>query len=137
MLSLVTGKTVGVSKSAKPVIIRMPRRNSLGGATPEDYIEGLSKVNDDLQGKSTEARAILLMSLLFPRSLFMRDRVDQSAGFSGRMQQLLADLGQRGVLIVTGSGNSQAVSFRNYAHNQRLTLTTHAAQDRRLASQLW
>ncbi|PON19210.1 hypothetical protein C2W62_03895, partial [Candidatus Entotheonella serta] len=81
------------------------RRNSAGGATFEDYIEGLSKVNDDLQGTSTETRAILLMSLHFPRSQLVRNRVDYSAGFSGRMQQLLEDQVSKGVLPVTGSGN--------------------------------
>ncbi|KAJ6438808.1 Copalyl diphosphate synthase-like protein [Purpureocillium lavendulum] len=91
--------------------------NPAGGATFEDYIEGLSKANDDMQGTSAETRAILLMSLFFPRVKFVRNKVDYSAGFSGRMEQLLNNLVTKGVVPVTGAGNGQSGKIDGWPAN--------------------
>ncbi|KAI0835867.1 peptidase S8/S53 domain-containing protein [Hypoxylon sp. FL0890] len=113
MLSLVTGAQVGVSKGAKPYLVRMPRRiipkgtsgNRSGQSTNEDWLEGISKVNDHLAGRCSETRAILLLAIFIPRSSFRRDGKDCSAGFDARMRFLLNDLVSKGVLPITGAGN--------------------------------
>ncbi|KFY94278.1 hypothetical protein V500_03359 [Pseudogymnoascus sp. VKM F-4518 (FW-2643)] len=109
MLSLITGKTLGVSKLVAPTIVRVPRRvirqGAMGGATFEDYIEGLGKICDDLTTTSTVVKGLLLMSLAFPRDQFLRSGFDESAGFSGRMQALLANIITKGILPITGAGN--------------------------------
>ncbi|KFZ22936.1 hypothetical protein V502_02572 [Pseudogymnoascus sp. VKM F-4520 (FW-2644)] len=61
MLSLITGKTLGVSKLVAPTIVW--------------------------------------------RDQFLRSGVDESAGFSGRMQALLANIITKGILPITGAGN--------------------------------
>lgn len=116
MLSLVTGELMGVSKGVQPTLVRMPRRRTgegSGGATFEDWIEGLSRINDDLEGSSDETSAIILMATFFPRRRFQVQGQDQSAGFSGRMRQLLLDLVSKGALPITGAGNSGSVSASN------------------------
>ncbi|OTA53054.1 hypothetical protein K449DRAFT_402198 [Hypoxylon sp. EC38] len=113
MLSLVTGAQMGVSKGVKPYLVRVPRRavpsdtnGQFGQPTNEDWLEGISKVNDHLAGKSKETRAILLLAIHIPRSMFMRDGIDKSDGFAARMRFLLKDLVSKGVLPVTGTGNN-------------------------------
>ncbi|KAI2607948.1 peptidase S8/S53 domain-containing protein [Hypoxylon sp. NC1633] len=113
MLSLVTGASLGVSKGVKPILVRVPRRiipapgrGPYGGATDEDYLEGISKVCDHITGISTETRAILLLALHFPRKRFMRNGEDKSIGFTSRLHFLLKDLISKGVLPITGSGNN-------------------------------
>ncbi|KAI1407637.1 peptidase S8/S53 domain-containing protein [Hypoxylon sp. FL1857] len=115
MLSLVTGARMGVSKGVKPYLVRMPRRvipghaggNRTGKPTNEDWLEGISKVNDHLIGRSTETKAILLLAIHVPRSSFERDGKDCSLGFDGRMRFLLNDLVSKGVLPITGAGNDR------------------------------
>ncbi|OTA90145.1 hypothetical protein M434DRAFT_398146 [Hypoxylon sp. CO27-5] len=86
---------MGVSKGVKPYLVRVPRRaipsdknGQFGQPTNEDWLEGISKVNDHLAGKSKETRAILLLAIHIPRSMFMRDGVDKSGGFAARMRFL-------------------------------------------------
>lgn len=114
MLSLITGKTLSVSKRVAPIVVRVPRRairkGGGGGATYEDYIEGLGKICDDLTTTSTVVKGLLLMSLSFKRKRFLRKGVDKSAGFSGRMQALLANIIRKGILPITGTGNTSGVS---------------------------
>ncbi len=106
MLSLVTGATVGVSKRVQPVLVRVPRRQPSGGGTkPEDWLEGVSKVNDVFTTQSTVSRAVLLMAFYYPRTTFMIGDVDYSLGFRTRMAALLQSLAQKGVVLVTGTGN--------------------------------
>ncbi|KAI1204616.1 peptidase S8/S53 domain-containing protein [Annulohypoxylon truncatum] len=113
MLSLVTGRDVGVSKRVKPYLVRMPRRHiptgtagdRSGHPTNEDWLEAISKVNDHLITRSNEAKAIALLAFHIPRESFMRDGEDHSAGFDARMRYLLKDLICKGVLPITGSGN--------------------------------
>ncbi|KAI1377097.1 peptidase S8/S53 domain-containing protein [Hypoxylon crocopeplum] len=126
MLSLVTGAHCGVSKGVMPILVRVPRRgfagdgSSRGGdSTNEDYIEAISRVNDHLTEKTTEAKAIVLLAQHHERGNFVRnekgllatkddaERKDFSAGFSTRMRFLLTDLASKGALIVTGTGNDK------------------------------
>ncbi|KUJ21671.1 uncharacterized protein LY89DRAFT_729181 [Mollisia scopiformis] len=91
------------------------------GSTNEDYIEGLSRVCDDLaaQGitQSSTTTSVLLLALLFPRTIFVRDGIDKSAGFSGRMQALLAKAVSQGVFPITGSGNGGATTIDGWPAN--------------------
>lgn len=56
MLSLVAGKTVGVAKNIKPIIVRMPcrldHRGVKRGMQGADWIDGLSAINDQLDGST-------------------------------------------------------------------------------------
>ncbi|KAI1445085.1 peptidase S8/S53 domain-containing protein [Annulohypoxylon stygium] len=114
MLSLVTGKLLGISKGVKPYLVRVPRRHipghSRGGrpghATNEDWLEGISRVNDHLAKSSNTTKAITLLAFHIPRRSFRRNGVDHSAGFDTRMRFLLKDLVLKGVLPITGSGNA-------------------------------
>ncbi|KAI1090773.1 peptidase S8/S53 domain-containing protein [Rostrohypoxylon terebratum] len=114
MLSLVTGKTLGISKGVKPYIIRMPRRHipgplqegRPGHATNEDWLEGVSRVNDHLAERIRTAKAITLLAFHIPQRSFHRNGVDHSAGFDARMRFLLMDLVRKGALPITGSGNA-------------------------------
>lgn len=94
MLSLITGKTLVVSKGIAPIIVRVPRRairkGNSGSPAFEDYIEGLGKICDDLTSTGNSVKGLLFMSLLFPRGQFLRNGIDESAGFSLCMKALLA-----------------------------------------------
>ncbi|KAF4549335.1 Hypothetical protein D9617_22g066810 [Elsinoe fawcettii] len=112
MLSLVTGFNLGVSKRVKPIVVRVPRRMTRADdiqsrATYEDYMEGLGKIADDFLTNTGDVKAIVLMSLYFPREEFRRgsENTDQSLGFEIRMRQLLTYITSQGGLVVTGSGN--------------------------------
>ncbi|KAI2463406.1 peptidase S8/S53 domain-containing protein [Annulohypoxylon bovei var. microspora] len=114
MLSLVTGANVGVSKGVKPYLVRVPRRHIPTGtvrdrsrhATNEDWLEGISKVNDHLAGRKNDTKAIILLAFHIPRESFMRDGKDRSLGFDARLRFLLKDLVDKGVLPITGTGNN-------------------------------
>ncbi|KAI0884050.1 peptidase S8/S53 domain-containing protein [Annulohypoxylon maeteangense] len=125
MLSLVTGRILGVSKGVKPYLIRMPRRHiptgttgdRSGHPTNEDWLEGISKVNDHLAEKSDEAKAILLLAFYIPRSSFMRDGKDCSAGFDARMRFLLKDVIEKGALPIMGAGNGYEFTIDGFPAN--------------------
>ncbi|KAF7555068.1 hypothetical protein G7Z17_g2450 [Cylindrodendrum hubeiense] len=120
MLALMGGLTVGVMPfGTEPILVRVPRRFVRGGGTTmEDWIEGFSKICDDLKGDSSEARAILLMSVYWSLRSFQRPPTDDadlkagettviySEGFTIRLKALLAAAIRRGVIPVTGSGNN-------------------------------
>lgn len=124
MFSLIGGYSLGVMPyGIKPIIVRVPRRAETGGgATNEDWIEGLSKIYDDLDGYSTDAKAVLLMAQHHKRAFFARPPTDDAdledgetkafytEGFTKRMSALIAELVRKGVVPVTGSGNDSAVS---------------------------
>ncbi|PGH04870.1 hypothetical protein AJ79_06955 [Helicocarpus griseus UAMH5409] len=77
MLGPVAGKRLGVSKRAKPYIVRVPRRDEKGGgATPEDYLQGVSLVNDLFTDSSQTVRAILNLSWRYDFGLFKQGVVD-------------------------------------------------------------
>jgi hypothetical protein len=61
MLSSLAGNTLGISKYVSPILVRMPRRGVAGQFKPEDWIEGVAKVDDDLGTPNSETTAIVLM----------------------------------------------------------------------------
>ncbi len=95
MLSIVCGAKYGVAKSVEPVIVRVP-----GGNTMEDWLEGISKVHDDvLERNDKTKKSVLLMAFYFPE-----DAVN--TGWIIRARMLIKSLvDDFGVLPVTGSGN--------------------------------
>lgn len=121
MLSIVAGDTIGVAKSCLPIPVRLPRRQKAGGGfRNEDWIEGLEKIRDDLEGESKNTRAVVLLAEYFTRERFVRvnlkgDRVENPAtgehyydtyGWQLAVRRLLGDLVDKGALLVTGSGNN-------------------------------
>ncbi|KAK3368019.1 hypothetical protein B0H63DRAFT_565848 [Podospora didyma] len=126
MLSIVLGDTLGVAKRAKPYLVRLPRRNILGGFTPEDFLEGVGRVSDELT--SSGLGAVVLMAIFWPLEQFVRrDRtgmpvrldvddpgggppipgptIDESFGFDTRLKSLIENIISKGGIPVTGSGN--------------------------------
>lgn len=111
MLSLVAGKTLGIAKTVNPVIVRLPPptiRQINGIAvpssfTPQDWIEYLSMINDDLGTQTNpQARCVVLLAEYFPRSLFPNS---DPGGWELRANGLLLQMVTKGAVIVTGSGN--------------------------------
>lgn len=111
MLSLVAVKTLGVAKKVQPFVVRLPYHgppDHLGVVgdqifTPEDYIGGISKINDALGSISQPiARAVVLLADYYPTSVLPDGAND---GFVTRMFSLLDDMASKGAIIVTGSGN--------------------------------
>ncbi|KAK5173746.1 uncharacterized protein LTR77_002427 [Saxophila tyrrhenica] len=49
MLSLIAGKTLDIAKKVNPVIVRLPKpAKATGSFSPQDFIDYLGKINDDL-----------------------------------------------------------------------------------------
>lgn len=107
MLSLVAGATVGVAKNIDPIIVRMPCRKTDKGArlafTTADWIDGLSMVNDDLDGSSPSV--VLMASYWSPHFFKSPDGLNDWDGFSYRHKDLLDSLASKGAVLVTGTGN--------------------------------
>lgn len=115
MLGMVAGAKLGIAKKVKPVLVRVPRRSEFGGgASPMDYLEGVSLVNDAFNGKSKETKAILSLSWCYTLALYtggVQNTLAQS-GFEIwkiRLYRLITSLIEKGVFVVTGSGNSGVV----------------------------
>lgn len=84
----------------------------------EYYLSGLRRINDDVgEGK----RAVLLLSLYWPKTrddpgntqvpLWEKDGVEGYPRIRATMLELFRELTRKGVTIVTGSGNNDAVSL--------------------------
>ncbi|KAF7546067.1 hypothetical protein G7Z17_g8691 [Cylindrodendrum hubeiense] len=76
MLALVAGKTLGVAKSIKPHLARLPRGYPFGGGfSTEDYIETIGEIDNritaDPGGKFT---AVLLLAHSYHREVFNRKK---------------------------------------------------------------
>lgn len=110
MLSLVVGKTVGVSKNANPVIVRMPCRGIGKGMRGWEWIDGLGKINDELAKKNSEAGSItpsvVLMASYWTEKYFPGPNMQGDwNGFIWRHKHLLDSLAEKGAILVTGTGN--------------------------------
>jgi len=114
MLSLVTGKTLGVSKKVSPIVVRIPTvavvdENGLTknlGFTRETWITALSKVLDDLGVNSKQqASSVVLLAQHSPREKLFADGANPD-GFIQRMRALLDEMNDRGAIVVTGAGES-------------------------------
>ena len=145
MLSLVAGNTLGIAKNVNPVLVRLPRRGTgSGGFSAEDYMDGLTAVDNDLgPDQSVSTRAIVLLAINYSVEQFYRrrpsgdrvkgpngkDMIDVPTGWINRQHTILASLAAKGALIVTGTGNvgenvsrvdGWPATFGNSYHPQRL-----------------
>ena len=131
MLGMVVGKGLGVSKKVAPVVVRVPRKSEFGrGANAEHYLQGVSMVNDAIKGDSAQTRAILSLSWYYDQKLFSSEVGDTmvEAAFELwqlRLYKLLTNLVQKGVFVVTGSGNSEVVCS-TLAHTKKNTYANTA-----------
>ena len=99
MLSKVAGNLYGVAKKANPVLVRVPR-----GASPQDYLDGLSAITDDLETRTDKgAKSVLVMPFYYPP-----DTV--GPGWMRLARIHLRWHASQGILPVAGSGNGGAVS---------------------------
>ncbi|KAM7214287.1 Peptidase S8/S53 domain containing protein [Rhypophila decipiens] len=113
MLSVVAGQSLGVMKSGRVTIVRMPRRDDSGIARPEDYLTGLANIMDEFTARRASRppsqspneppplRTILLMALQWDQ----REITGDLTGHRVWMQKLICHLEAEGVLVVTGAGN--------------------------------
>ena len=111
MLSLVAGQRLGVAKNVNPVIVRLPgvtftqvgSSTVRSGFSPQDWIEGLSRINDDL-GKDPVrwASCVVLLAQYFPRSMFENNN---PGSWTTRAHGLIRDMISKGAVVVTGSSN--------------------------------
>lgn len=101
MLSKVAGNVYGVAKKVNPVLVRVPRF-----ANTESWLDGLSAITDDLGARSdNSAKSVLSMSFYYPP-----DRVTPAWVSKAKMH--LQWHASHGILPVTGSGNTGAVSHK-------------------------
>lgn len=125
MLSRMGGHKMGVAKSASPVIVRIPTK-PVTGLTAGAWLVGLQRIVDDVRNESKDG--VVSLSLYWPRmqkALFNDDNdnpvfnpvfknKDGSDGYDyarGVMAAQLRQLADRGLTLVTGSGNGALVSF--------------------------
>jgi hypothetical protein len=93
---------------------RVCKANNIGGATFEDYLDGLTAISNSFDTPQDElpVQGILLLSLYFPASAFSTP--SDATLFAARMKSLLRDIVKKGLLPITGSGNDEAVSINKH-----------------------
>ncbi|PGH19191.1 hypothetical protein AJ80_04162 [Polytolypa hystricis UAMH7299] len=115
MLGMVAGANLGLAKKAKTWMVRVPRRQKKGGGnTPEDFLQGVSMVNDVFSDDSGVTRAILSLSWTYWLELYQKGSGEDSEEafklWQRRLYDLLTSLIRKGVFVVTGSGNQAVVN---------------------------
>lgn len=106
MLSLVAGTLTGVAKDIDPVIVPFPH----SPITPDEWLQRLAVISNDLGTESSVATSVLLLAVYFPREEFSHDKAYHDVdvdGFRTEAYLLLRELVRKGVVLVTGSGNYQ------------------------------
>ncbi|KAH6891280.1 peptidase S8/S53 domain-containing protein [Thelonectria olida] len=133
MTSVIAGKTLGVAKSIKPHLARLPRRNNIGYWTQEDFIDTIAAIDERLANDGG-ANGVLLLAHYYIRPAFYRlkgdgtadpllingEPIDQSFGFEWRLHTIIQSIVEKGMLVITGSGNEPGKSTidgwpQNYA----------------------
>ena len=117
MLSLVTGKGLGVSKRVKLVVVRLPSRrvprvplpppgdtpDKWDPYTPESWIKALGMILDDMgEGHRNVANSVVLLATYWPPG-------EVAGGFRDRSFRQLSELSRRGAVLVTGSGQCSSL----------------------------
>ncbi|EFW19513.1 conserved hypothetical protein [Coccidioides posadasii str. Silveira] len=114
MLGMIAGANLGVAKKVKPWVVRVPRKNKRGGGfTPQHFLEGVARVNDMILGDSKTTRAILSLSWSYDSEKFIKGSdasTDDFETWRVRFHGILRTLIQKGVFVVTGSGNNYIVN---------------------------
>ncbi|KAI8271257.1 Sexual differentiation process putative subtilase-type proteinase isp6 [Colletotrichum sp. SAR11_239] len=127
----------GIAKKAKPIMVRVPRREKQGGgATPEDWIDAMSAVAGVFADKTTTTRAILCMAQGHKFDDFKSDweKTNKKEGqdnekliseawiiFRKSMHGILTGLIEKGFFIVTGAGNGAAINTLPATFSSELT----------------
>lgn len=115
MLARAAGHKLGVAKNVSPIIVRVPKYTN----EIEYYMEGLRRIVEDTKSKKRAGSplSVLSLSIYWPRHRdggeLMFKNTDGSDGYDtirGTMRGLLRLLVSQGVVPVTGSGNTGAVS---------------------------
>lgn len=125
MLSVLAGANLGIAKKVKPIVVRAPRRHEDGsGASPEDWLETLVVIHNLFPNESEMTLAIVSMSWTYSLLKYKRSwmemnpqSTDQEVAesfelFKTRLRAILRNLIRKGLFVVTGSGNTGAVSSK-------------------------
>ncbi|MBE3046620.1 hypothetical protein IMZ48_29640 [Candidatus Bathyarchaeota archaeon] len=114
MLSRMAGHSQGVAKSINPIIVRVPRQSVKPTGTT--WLNGLRQTLNDIG--DGDKKGVVSMSLYFPRThdfgKFVFKNPDGTDGYEAvrrTMGELLRRLADKGMTLVTGSGNDEAVSL--------------------------
>ena len=115
MLSRMAGHSYGVAKSINPIIVRVPSKET-NKPTGTIWLDGLRQVLNDIgDGKK---KGVVSMSWYFPRTWRFDELIfenpDGTDGYEAvrrTMGELLRRLADKGMTLVTGSGNDEKVSL--------------------------
>ena len=111
MLALVTGRNLGASKNVEPWVVRVPRRNAIGGGGhPEDWLRGLTMINQRITEATPTTQAVVLLSWIFNYGFFHQLGRPYMHDWKARLAAEIESLIDKGVFVVTGSGNTRQVS---------------------------
>ena len=111
MLGFVTGSYLGASKNVQPWVVRVPRkREGGGGATPNDWLRGVAMINEKITEKTEVTQAIVSLSWMFGVGDIVPD--SRLREWQKKLETEITQLIEKGVFVVTGSGNSAIVSSR-------------------------
>jgi hypothetical protein len=105
MLGLVVGKTAGIARNARPIVVRLPapQGDNRINFSAEEWVTFLSKINDDLgTNPSSEATCVVVIAQYWKSAQL--PTVDP-VGWVWRVWSLMEQMTAKGAIIVTGSGN--------------------------------
>jgi len=112
MLSLIIGRTVGIARNAKPIIVRVNPDRYL----PESFLDGLSRVYDHILANGNQGKAVVNLSFNFKEeniNLGLKRQLGMYIMIGSLLKTNILVIGlliQRiiaeNVVVVTGSGNS-------------------------------
>lgn len=112
MLAFVTGRLLGSSKNVEPWLVRVPRRNPDGGGyRPQDWLRGVSLINQRITERTEATQAIVSLSwMLKIKQLNNWGGIEFREIYKASLAAEIRSLIDKGVLVVTGSGNQRVVS---------------------------
>ena len=111
MLGFVTGRHLGSAKNVEPWVVRMPRRSVDGGNYhAEDWLRGVTMINERITEKTDVTQAIVCLSWLYSIGLFDNRGPEFREEWKRELANAITELSEKGVLVVTGSGNQRYVS---------------------------
>ena len=106
MLSKVCGFSLGVAKRASATIVKCEAK-----VRPECLLDALTKVLDDVEEEGY-TNVVVSMSLFWEITVLQTQLTPAGATlWINRMIDVMNDLANLGVILVTGSGNDKAVSI--------------------------
>lgn len=89
----------------------MPRRKEGGGGSqPEDWLRGVSMINEKITQKTDVTQAVVCLSWVFRLGDVLPN--ERFREWQRNLATAITQLIEKGVFVVTGSGNSPIVSSR-------------------------